>query len=256
VIPSPPPIETRRPGAFLDEEGSLDRTDGLPPTRERTRPPPDPGPRPTTGSSWHRASARKGRPRARRFGARPSAAPRSRATANAPRNRLGGPGPQLTSVDWDVSAPPRFGKAGIGQALGPDRTTAHRVGTCSASATQALQPALGPDGKATHAAPGSPTPLGGADRPRRGPRRRHDGASAPAQQTRTQGSDDGASAPPDPPRNLTAPPRRSSQEVFPGERRSPPRCTRSPFFGRTKPGDKTDQTGLAPDSPQRHREPT
>ena len=112
MIPSPLRRGTRRPGAFHNEEGSLDRTDGLPPTRERTRPPPDPGPRPTTGSSRHRASARKGRPRARRFGARPSAASHSRATASAPRNRLGGPGPQLTSVDWDVSAPPRFGKAG------------------------------------------------------------------------------------------------------------------------------------------------
>jgi hypothetical protein len=189
--------------------------------RREDSPPSSHGPRPATGSSPPRASARDRESRAARFGAMPSA---------APRNRLGGPG---------TPGPPRWtgsvGPAALRQCRAP----------------QSLRVAWKSD-----VAPGSPTPLGGADDPRRGFCRRPTGASASAKQTQTRRRTHGASASREWRRTLTAPLRRGSQRAIPGERKSPPRCTRSTFFGRPKPGGKTDQTGLAPDRPQRHRGPT
>ena len=252
---------TRRPGAFPTKKAPSDGPSGSPLRTNEDSPPSHPS-LGWTGSSRHRASARAGRPKARRFGARPSAA----CTHGQPRAHPGtasaGLGAQLTSVSRECrprrasakqgSSPPSgrneqrhsvgtrhaSARQALQKALGPDGKTTRRIGTRHASARQALQKALGPDGKTTRAAPGQPTPLGGAET--------HGGAP----QTRRR-----SFGPARADANLTAPLRRSRQALFHGERQSRPRCTRSSFFGRTTPDGKTDQTGLAPESPQHHRGP-
>jgi hypothetical protein len=214
VIPAFPQ-RSRRPGAFPAEESPLSTAARLAATRPRGLAPlPTPGlgpqqgaPRPGLGP---RRETEGSALRRNAFRGAASAGNQGRTPGPPRRNRT-----QPTSVGRDVSALPRFGKAGTPnspRASGKNDTPCR---PCRASAKQGLRKALGLDGTTAHAAPGRPTPLGGADSPRRGPRRRPTGASAPAKPTRTRCSKDGASAPPAPTRNLTAPPRRSSQEVLP-----------------------------------------
>jgi hypothetical protein len=136
-----------------------------------------------------------------------------------------------------VSAPQRFGKAGIrvGPRAGANNGTPrrHRPRFGTAGAPESLRA-----GRKSDATPHSGNqPPSGARKSTEGHPQRRRRSFGPARPKAEPGGPASAEQP---------------GALSPGERQSRPRCTRSTFLGRTTPSDQTDQTGLAPDSPQRH----